>query len=560
MTVRIFNQSLYTMLLLLISKSVMASTFSITPYPGTALPTSILKGQTAMAYYLVQNNTSVSQKNIFVRLPPNVTQVINKAAFLFTCKDSFELPKNTSAGFCILQLKITGPVDSNDPDPTHHLAICQSDFDCSSVDDKKNELHVIEGKANVLTRVAIVNEFTGTPNAIGLRNTAYTSTDGGVSWTPNKIEEPKSLIRAMSCEGNHGLSCNAVGDVPSGPNGITTLMAYNSFDGGFTWTSHTLDTFGFPTGLSGVTCSDDGEYCIAVGVSTPLVKGWWRPTVYTTSNGGNSWALSYLKAYGIYGSTLRAISCNGSYIQYCTAVGEFGSGFENGSNTTTFVAYTSNDGGVNWVSHIIEKHRGISLLKALTCNNNGRNCIAVGYIGGHDNIRDQAIISRSNDGGYSWSSYIPNQNNDGGLLNDITCNNSSCIAVGSVSSVSENHGNYHPVIYISQDEGLNWVAAQNIQIQQSELNGGTHFYFKSGSFNSITCDHAGQYCTIIGYAYYHVDQFHGQTNGYVNLPIIFRTTDGGKSWSRRWPDFANTDGLISGAIANTGIGISGNNE
>ena len=43
---------------------------------SSALPTSILSGQTATAYYIVKNNTPFPQKNIFIRLPINTTQVV----------------------------------------------------------------------------------------------------------------------------------------------------------------------------------------------------------------------------------------------------------------------------------------------------------------------------------------------------------------------------------------------------------------------------------------------------------------------------------------------------
>ena len=150
MRIRIIHHCLNIALFLLISKNAMGSIFTIIPFPGTVLPTSILKGQTATAYYLVQNNTSTSQKNNYVRLPPNVSQIVEENVYAVSCNKSFELvAKGTPVGnlndpqdSCVLQLEITGQVDSNDSDPTHHLAVCQNDLDCSPVDDKKNELNI----------------------------------------------------------------------------------------------------------------------------------------------------------------------------------------------------------------------------------------------------------------------------------------------------------------------------------------------------------------------------------------------------------------------------------
>ncbi len=105
------------------------------------------------------------------------------------------------------------------------------------------------------------------------------------------------------------------------------------------------------------------------------------PIVYTTSDNGENWIPNYPETFDSpVGARMSAVSCSGSSGQECTAMGLYYSGYENNSNTTTFLSYTSSDGGKNWVSHILEKHAGVADLNSIKCNYNGQNCIAVGQL------------------------------------------------------------------------------------------------------------------------------------------------------------------------------------
>lgn len=267
----------------------LASTFNVSLMPGTVLPTSLLKGQTATAYYIVQNNTQIPQKAIQIRyLPLNVKQVTSGGVHYNTCTVYSDVPASER---CVVQLTIFGAVDSNDPNPKHHLMVCQGESDCRGVDDKKDELNVTEGKANTLARVTVVKE-----NGKAI---AYTSLDGGIGWAPHNIGAT-GFIRGVACNDKNGKYCVAVGDLfrqntPDGRNPSTVFFSYTSSDGGISWVSHNLGQYGGVSALHAITCNGrNAEHCVTVGgYSKPSGEG-PAPIVYTSTDSGVNWASHFL--------------------------------------------------------------------------------------------------------------------------------------------------------------------------------------------------------------------------------------------------------------------------
>jgi len=481
------------------------------------LPTSILKGKTATAYYVVYNNTSEIKKANYVRyLPPNVTQVVKGGVFKNTCGAYFDLDTLDNR-YCILQLTITGAVDSNDPEPSHHLMVCQGESDCSGVDDKKDELNVIEGKANELARVAVVNEHTGSPSAF-IKPVAYTSTDGGIGWTPHNIAGSAGLIRAVTCKGNNGQSCVAVGDAYVDDGRAAIFYAYTSTDGGVNWTSHSLGRYWGAAGLSAVTCNgSNGEFCVAVGGYTSASQTSLAPIIYTSRDGGINWTSHFPVNQGK--SALRAVSCSEDG-QYCTAVGDFNFG-------TRFISYTSTDGGITWAPHVMGGGAPVSILKAVTCNGmNGQRCIAVGYTG-----ENKPVIYLSENGGVNWKSF--GSQKLVGVPKAITCNkenNQNCMMVGSF------YDKYTPIVYTTSNGGISW-----------ELHY-VYGVYNFRSFESVACDSKGRSCTITGYAL---------TSNKIT-PIIYRTINNGNHWVGR-SSFANENDPVQN-IEYVGISVSTSSE
>lgn len=503
----IYRLSLFILILMLgCSESWANSSLEMRPLSGTVLPKSILRGQTATAYYAIFNNTITTIKGIYIKyLPPNVTQVVNDSVYgRDTCGKYFDLnPKM----FCILQLNITGEVDVYDVDPTHHLMACYGETDCVGIEDKNNELNVTIGKANMLAHSVIVSE-TNT-GAI-----SYSSTDGGVSWTSHAIQGLKGIIRGATCSGNNGQYCTAVGDYYD--NGYeTTFLSYTSTDGGVNWSSHPIEKHGGASGLFSVSCNGAyGQYCVAVGgfssvrsnKSVPCTGP--CPIAYTSLDGGMSWTSHVLERKGKY-SSLRAISCSGNNGQYCTAIGDYYGGYANKHNITMFVAYTSSDNGNTWVSHAMGGDFYKTLFTGITCKRDrGQYCIAVGYSDIY-NGKHQAISYISSDGGENWTGYIPKLER-GSKFNAITCNDKvalHCIAVG-YSAVGS--------IFLSVDGGINWTVRSS---NSKDI------------LSAITCSgNLGQYCTAIGYSLYF---------GHLK-PVVYKSTDGGETWVKR-----NSHGFVN---------------
>lgn len=530
------------MTMLFLSSSSWSSALSITPVSFAVLPTSISEGQSAMAYYIVKNNTTDFQKNINVRyLPPNVEQVVSKPVLKNTCGLFFELsPKGTIPqsdkepyDWCFLQLKISGAVDSSETSPEHHLTICNGDSNCSFVDSKEHELNVIQGISNSLARFSVVMEHFEEPTK-STKSIAYSSTDGGIGWEPHEIPGAMGYVRAMSCNGNDGKFCIIVGDAygKSTNGGTTTFLAYTSNDGGTIWTKRILGVHGAVSGLSDVTCSgDNGEYCITAGGFTPISskRQNMAPIVYTTSDNGANWIPNYPKTFdSLVGARIDAVSCDGNSGQNCTAVGLFYSGYENNTNTVTFLSYSSTDGGHNWTPHILEKYAdsGVSRLNSIKCNrDDGQACIAVGAI--NDGTINKAIIYRSKNGGAEWSYSIPSEKVRG-ELNAVTCDkyNQNCKAGGSVAG--------HPIVYQTKDGGETWTSKQL---------SGCRGTICPQTIKAISCSDNGKYCTAIGSAHDKKDL----------IPIVYVSIDDGINWYPRDNSAFSNYGDLIRSIESVGI-------
>lgn len=384
--------------------------------------------------------------------------------------------------------------------------------------------------ANNHSRLATTSEMEYSKsilNSSNIKNIAYTSLDGGINWKSNEIPNVKGWVSSTTCSTNNNDDCVAISNVST--NNTTSLFTYISKDGGHNWLSKRLGMFqSGGTGVIDITCNGEhNEHCVVVGSyynkdKLPL-KNMQSPIVYTTFDSGNSWIANYPTAFGNLGSSLNAVSCNGQNGQYCTAIGSYNSGYENYNNTTTFLSYTSTDGGLNWIPHIIEKHAGVSQLKSITCDKNiGQNCIAGGYLDANGTIDIQPIIYTSKNGGNDWESAKPDipSSMSGGVIKAITCNrenNLFCIAVGSVFSIKGK--NSKATIWISTDGGFNWIRSRQ--------------EMKASAFTGITCDDNLTYCTVFGHV----------SDEQKIFPVIYTSKDKGQNWLSQLSGFEN-NGLI----------------
>ncbi|WP_392536645.1 hypothetical protein [Legionella sp. 227] len=96
--------------------------YNVVPKAGTVLPTQLVLGNTATAFYTVTNATRRTLPGGFVKyLPPNVTQVLNDTTYSDLCGANFTL---LPGGSCTLELKVSGAVNPHDPNPHNHLFVC----------------------------------------------------------------------------------------------------------------------------------------------------------------------------------------------------------------------------------------------------------------------------------------------------------------------------------------------------------------------------------------------------------------------------------------------------
>lgn len=117
---KILNWIMQFFLMGLLSLSCNAAVFNIVPH--FSLPTTVSQGGSTQAYYTVTNTTSSFHAENYVKyLPPNVTQVNIDDSIPNLCASTFALAAGMS---CILELNVTGAINSADPNAHNHLLVC----------------------------------------------------------------------------------------------------------------------------------------------------------------------------------------------------------------------------------------------------------------------------------------------------------------------------------------------------------------------------------------------------------------------------------------------------
>lgn len=402
------------------------------------LPESITKGDVAHAYYYVYNQGRSSLSGLHVEgLPENVKQITTP---LFArgdiCKAIFDLNRFSDVG-CVLQLEISGDVNSNDNDDKHHLKIC--DKSTCSIINKNDELNIVYGKYNTLTRIAAITN--------GANTRLLKSIDGGISWDYLMLNTPTHRLNArieyLTCYGLNHNYCVAVGERIRS-NSLADHVIYTTNDGGINWALHDMGLqLQGGTGLTSVSCSSKhGDHCIAVGMSHAIDDKKQTAVAYISENHGSTWSKNIISNDSV---NISDVSCSGSYGNICVAVGTYAGIIRNGKSYSQFVAFTSHDGGTSWNSDIIDLVQGTNFIKSINCPINGKACVAVASFNDtKTNIR-HAIIYTSKNNGVQWTSYIPTSPDASSInsLEKVTCDPEGkyCEAIGSDhASLRTNNG------------------------------------------------------------------------------------------------------------------------
>jgi hypothetical protein len=173
----------------------------------------------------------------------------------------------------------------------------------------------------------------------------------------------QGLIRialyGISCDQSTGMRCVAVGTYQKHDSSLDYYipLSYTSTDGGLSWTPNAsglslpgdADTSGATSQrnqLNSVSCNSSGLFCVAAGYYTVINSGETNSLIYTSSDGGVTWTLNSsarpLPVGTLTGNYLQTVTCDPSGI-ICSAVGYYTT-----SQDTLPLSYVSNNAGISW--------------------------------------------------------------------------------------------------------------------------------------------------------------------------------------------------------------------
>lgn len=186
---------------------------------------------------------------------------------------------------------------------------------------------------------------------------AYTSNDSGLTWSqPILLTLPPKYnnvqLTGVSCS-DSGLICTAMGFVRK-QDPVTfrfiriAAITYHSINGGISWQQPV--ELALPPGANSFVDSSVGVFCNSTGLNCAVVGGSsnqgvdWREVAYTSINGGQQWSAPILPpATSVINSTMTSINCDSTGI-LCTAMAVS----DVPANPAKIYAYTSHDGGNTW--------------------------------------------------------------------------------------------------------------------------------------------------------------------------------------------------------------------
>jgi len=311
---------------------------------------------------------------------------------------------------------------------------------------------------------------------------AYTTADGGGTWTPaTSFPAGLSSLTGVACP--TVTTCRATGTRLLDQTQVSYSAALvTSADGGATWSPRTI-----PAGiesLTGIACPSTAA-CTAIGYR--VASGAARGVVLGTSDGGAHWAAATVPAGT---GNLDGVSCVTA--ARCWAVGYSGVG----SDATGQVIATN--GGGTWSAQT--PPAGTGYLDAVACAG-ASDCMAAGStaLGGPTG----ATVIGTSDGGSSWAQRFGQAARV--LLESVACPTAStCWAVGEGPAAAS--------ILVTRTGGATWSG-------QAVPSGVTRL-------EAVACASASA-CLATG-------SRTALTNGrLVDTAVVVGTSDGGAHWTQR---------------------------
>jgi photosystem II stability/assembly factor-like uncharacterized protein len=368
----------------------------------------------------------------------------------------------------------------------------------------------------VLTGLAVVLLLDGCGSGSG-GAAAPTSSVAASKWAKQNTAAAGSggtLSSVAFADSSHGW---AVGAFAHGAILATT-------DGGATWTAQDASDAGFGVQLWSV-CSVDASRAWAVGVDTDKYGSPTAPVIVATSDGGATWkAQDAISA----GSSTQLRSVTFADAMHGWAAGVQG---EDSSTASVPIILATSDGGTTWKKQdASEAGSGAALLSVAFTD--ARHGWAVGSARGSSG-KDSPLILATSDGGSTWQAQDASAAGTNTTIYCVTfVDQSHGWAVGGTRLVSSS-GDMIPLILATLDGGVTWRGQGPNEGSTGDIFYGVAFADRGHGW-AVGCNIAKV------------------NSGGHPTPVIFATSDGGRSWGEQDASAAGS-GTILASVATADV-------
>jgi len=392
----------------------------------------------------------------------------------------------------------------------------------------------VSGTSNTLFGVAFTNSNTGT--AVGTLGTILRTTNGGTTWAAQTSGTTYSLMGVSFYDTNIGSAVGGYGRILSTTNG------------GSTWSTQTVATITLSCVLylNANTCTASGQN----GVVFKTTNGWtnWIQ-VSATSKAVSSISFSDLNngtAVGALGEIIRSTDGGTTWQKQTSGIREtltriFFADESNGMALSSNSIYMSSNGGVSWVATS-------SGIQFNGCTSSSATSWTV--------VGNAGKIMKSTDGGGSWNSQTSNTIFN--LYSVAFPNATTGIVVGA-----------NGIIRKTTNGGTNWLTCASgtteslMAVCFTDVNNGTavgtngKILKTTNGGTAWSVQSSGTTCNLIDVCF--IDANHGEAVGYdaSNNKVFLSTSNGGTTWTLQTLGMSIAPTNISFTDANNGWIVAG---